>query len=283
MREETVFMRGRSCNDCLKTDGRLTTRSENEKRIMKELHKENNRRLSFTKHIEMAQTSKKSNINTLDVLECQQGNNNQLQKLSLPKVTITTPFNDGDKSEAAGSGELCRNTARTDEGNTDAQKSVGKIAGRRALPEITITCPQTEASESQEDESLSNGIFTRRRYMVCKDSPRSGKKTISLVDFPHCLSELEVNDSLYPESPANSLDSPYSFSNVDLSFTYSSPLGSPFTPPFTPEMARKPSKFIYPGPVPVFTLEESFPPAKFEDDTANGERLGRAGTGEDLT
>ena len=271
MREEKVFIRGHGCSECLQTDGRLAPSNENEKCIMKELGKETNRRLSISKHITLTQSTDKSQISNNEDLEDQQEdiNNSQSQRLSLPKVTITTPFNDVEKREGTETGSYRNEAIRDDENNEEMQKNGGKIAGRRALPEITITCPPVEGFESQDDDT-NNGVFTRCRYMICRDSPRSGKKKISLVDFPHGLSELEKHDSLYLESPTNSLDSPYSFSNLDLSFTYNSPLGSPFSPPFTPEMTKK-STFIYPGPVPAFSFEQAFPPAELKDEKVTAE------------
>ena len=249
-----MFIRGRGCGEYLQaTAAHLCNVEKDGRTIMKELGQqqvqEGNHGTSLSKQIEMAQNSEKANDTS---------KSSPSVKISVPQVTITRPFHDPDKSE--------ENTAdKNEEQNEDVQKSGGKIAGRRALPEITITCPPVEAFDAQEDSDLINGLFTKRRYMVCRDSPRSGKRTVSLVDFPHGLSALEKSDSIYVESPGNFLDSPYSFSNVDLSFTYNSPLCSPFTPPFTPEM-RKSSKFIYPGPVPIFALEQSFPPAEFEDE-----------------
>ena len=271
MREEKVFIRGHGCSECLQADGRLTPNNENEKCIMKELEKETDRRLSISKHIELAHSNDKSQISNNEDLENQQEdtNSSQSQKLSLPKLTITTPYNDVEKPKGTEAGNYRNDAARDEDSNEETQKNGGKIAGRRALPEITITCPPVEVFESQDDDA-NNGIFTRRRYMICRDSPRSGKKRISLVDFPHGLSELEKHDSLYLESPTTSLDSPYSFSNLDLSFTYNSPLGSPFTPPFTPEMTKR-STFIYPGSVPAFSVEQSFPPAELKDEKVTAE------------
>ena len=269
MREE-VFITGRTCSDCLHTDGRLTNGSKTEKCIMKEFGEPNNCKMSVPQNDKIAQNREKIHLNNAECLESQEENitSSQSRKIPLPKVTITRPFSE--KIETTETSHYRNDTYKgKDEDNEDAQKSGGKLAGRRALPEITITCPPVEAFDYQ-DEDLTDGIFTRRKYMICKDSPRSGKKTISLVDFPHGLSELEGNDLLYLESPANSLDSPHSFSNVDLTFTYNSPLGSPFTPPFTPEMT-KPSKFIYPGPVPVFSIDQSFPPAEFKDEKLTAE------------
>ena len=273
MREDTVFARGRSCGECLQGAGKVIRSIEKEKRIMKELGnsqvQQNQRKMNLSKQIEIVQSCEKSSCNNLDGVEKRVDiDKGPSRKMSVPQVTITRPINDIEKADTAENGDCRNNEDKNDQQNEDVQKSGGKIAGRRALPEITITCPPVEVfdnQDNQEDVDFNNGLFTQRRYMICRESPRSGKKTISLVDFPHGLSALEKMDSLYVESPANFLDSPYSFSNVDFSFTYSSPLGSPFTPPFTPEM-RKSSKFVYPGPVPVFPLEESFPPANFKDE-----------------
>lgn len=269
MREEKVFIRRNDCEEYIETGTRHICKKSKEG-IMKEIGQsrvqERNIIPHLSKQIEMAQNSNKLNCNNTGKEERETNKeNNSARKISLPRVTITRPFNDLDSSETTKGSYLDRADKSEDAQNEDTRKGGGKIAGRRALPEITITCPPVEVFDCNEEDEKINELFTKRRYMVCRDSPRSGKRTISLVDFPHGLSALEKSDSLYLESPANCLDSPYSFSNVDLSFTYNSPMCSPFTPPFTPELRRN-SKFIYPGPVPVFALEQSFPPAEFKDE-----------------
>eukprot|EP00112_Aurelia_sp_Birch-Aquarium-sp1_P007893 Seg1860.9 transcript_id=Seg1860.9/GoldUCD/mRNA.D3Y31 product="hypothetical protein" protein_id=Seg1860.9/GoldUCD/D3Y31 len=178
-------------------------------------------------------------------------------------ITITCPIlidepgvlgEDGD----ANSRTNCPDNFR---GNT-LKPGNARLAGRRALPDITITCPPVDAFGIPDNLNTPD-IFTKRRYMICKDSPGGSRRNISLVDFPSGLSALEKPDMSYLESPMNIAQSPYSFAHLDLSFIYKSPACSPLASPFTPEMRRK-SKFIYPGTIPVVSVDQSFPPVEFE-------------------
>ncbi len=168
----------------------------------------------------------------------------------VPQVTITCPMigidnnHDDKKQTNIKSSELY--TPKANGSN---------LAGRRAVPDITITCPPIESFDSFDQQ-----FFTKRKYMVCRESPRSGKKKTSVVNFPEGLSSF---DAEIPDSPRSFIDSPVPYSCIDLAFTYNGSLNSPFTPPMSPLFAnRKPS--LYPSPVPVFKLEDSFPPAEFE-------------------
>ena len=178
---------------------------------------------------------------------------------SLPQVTITCPVLIDESGVMREDGDS--NDKTNFRGNT-LNPGNARLAGRRALPDITITCPSVDAFGS-EDNLNTPDIFTKRRYMICKDSPGGSRKNISLVDFPSGLSTLETPDMSYLESPMNIAQSPYSFAHLDLSFIYKSPACSPLTPPFTPEMRRK-SKFIYPGTIPVTSVDQSLPPVEFE-------------------
>lgn len=197
-----------------------------------------------------------------EVVGCE-GNAVESKDESLPQVTITCPIlidepgvlgEDGD----ANSRTNCPDNFR---GNT-LKPGNARLAGRRALPDITITCPPVDAFGIPDNLNTPD-IFTKRRYMICKDSPGGSRRNISLVDFPSGLSTLEKPDMSYLESPMNIAQSPYSFAHLDLSFIYKSPACSPLASPFTPEMRRK-SKFIYPGTIPVVSVDQSFPPVEFE-------------------
>ena len=288
MREEKVFLQGRKCNENRSRDRLTGNRKE---AILKEFRKTTSDAeevVSLTKRIEMVQIRGKGeemlqNMEQLNAIaqgseqppetgesegEKEISQKEKLEtatkKLPLPQVTITCPLTIDRTFDGPNSNTDSNKEEKQDEQGENSQKN-GKLAGRRALPEITITCPPVEAFDIPDNDAFTNGLFTKRKYMICRESPRSGRRRISLVDFPSGLSSFEKSDSMYLESPANFVDSPYSFANVDLSFTYTSPLSSPFTPPFTPELRRS-SKFIYPGAVPIFRLEESFPPAAFDDD-----------------
>ena len=187
------------------------------------------------------------------------GSEGKSKDKSLPQVTITCPVVIDESGVTREDGDS--NDKTNFRGNT-LNPSNARLAGRRALPDITITCPSVDVFGS-EDNLNTPEIFTKRRYMICKDSPGGSRKNISLVDFPSGLSTLEKPDMSYLESPMNIAQSPYSFAHLDLSFIYKSPACSPLTPPFTPEMRRK-SKFIYPSAIPVASVDQSFPPVEFE-------------------
>ncbi len=182
------------------------------------------------------------------------GNLSPSGALPIPQVTVTFPVNNESEygsEEDKGTLSLLGNAEVSNQ-----RQGSGNLTGRRALSDITITCPPIEALDS---DAFDEQYFTQRRYMVCRESPRTGKKKTSIIDFPNGLSELEKHDASWGESPRSPIGSPFSFSRLDLTFTYTGPLNS-LTPPMSPRPTRN---SLYPAPVPVFKLEESFPPAEF--------------------
>eukprot|EP00794_Sanderia_malayensis_P006905 gene6905-7683_t len=207
---------------------------------------------------------------------------------ALPQVTITAPINNTDNNNNNNNDNVDNNDNDTkdaedvnddndannndDHGNhqhgnesEDVKESSSQpctaalragnsnLALRRAVPDITITCPPIEFFDNLDEQ-----CFTQRRYMVCRESPRSGKKRTSIVDFPTGLSSF---DAEVPDSPRSFIDSPIPYSRIDLSFTFKGSLNSPFTPPMSPAFSNRKAP-LNPGPFPVFNLEESFPTAE---------------------
>ena len=181
----------------------------------------------------------------------------------VPQVIITRPIKPSEVEPTSKPSKAMPSQITNRQGDKQTNQAYCNIAGRRALPEITITCPPIGGSNEFDPSIFEDGYFTERRYMICRDSPRSGKRKTCVVDFPNGLSTFDTFDG-WADSPINFVDSPVSFSGIDLAFAYTGPLNSPLTPPQSPYQGRR-SSLLYPGPVPVFKLEESFPPAEFKE------------------